>query len=394
MTKVHSLKNSDSIFNDDMQIYYDDFQKRVERSRFLVIGGAGSIGRAVSKLLFSMSASCLHVVDINENNLAELVRDIRSSLGYTTENFKTFTVDCGSPEFQYLMANEGPYDFILNLSAYKHVRSEKDPYTLMSMLRTNIINPKRILENCNSNTQSYFCVSTDKASDPENLMGASKLIMEQTLLNVQTPIKVNFARFANIAYSDGSLLDSFRRRFELCQPFSCPIGVQRYFMSSYEAAQLCLLTALYAKNGEIYFPKRRESLRLSNFVDLARTFLDGKGYEAVYFKSEDEARKNTVSLIDKKKWPVYIFQSDTTGEKDIETFFNETDNVVNTKFSSIGAISAVTTISGDQIDRFLGGLHDKLARGTWHKSDLVSQFHDVLMDFNYTDLFRYLDDRM
>jgi FlaA1/EpsC-like NDP-sugar epimerase len=237
-----------TLFGDDVDVLSDALSSLVKSSRFLVIGGAGSIGQAVTKEIFKRSPKVLHVVDISENNMVELVRDIRSTLGYIDGEFRTFAVDCGSSEFEALISSEGPYDYVFNLSALKHVRSEKDPYTLMRMLSVNIFNTLKTFRLARDNgAKKYFCVSTDKAANPVNMMGASKRIMEMFLMRESETMPISMARFANVAFSDGSLLHGFNQRFAKRQPFSAPNDVRRYFVTPQESGELCLMSGLLGK---------------------------------------------------------------------------------------------------------------------------------------------------
>ena len=262
------------LFDLDMAQNSETLAELVSKGRFLVIGGAGSIGQAVTKEIFKRNPVALHVVDISENNMVELVRDIRSSEGYGSGDFKTFAVDCGNVEFEALMANEGPYDYVFNLSALKHVRSEKDPYTLMRMIMVNVFNTIKTLRLAKKmGAKKYFCVSTDKAANPVNMMGASKRIMEMFLMRESLTQKISMARFANVAFSDGSLLHGFNQRFAKRQPFSAPNDVRRYFVTPQESGELCLLSSLLGDNRDIFFPKLSEKLHLITFSEIAIRYL-------------------------------------------------------------------------------------------------------------------------
>ena len=324
------------LFTDDVSKFSKDLDDIITNSKFLIIGAAGSIGQAVTKQLFKRNPLSLHCIDISENNLVELVRDLRSSIGYIDGDFKTFAVDSGSTEFQALMDKEGPYDYFFNLSALKHVRSEKDPYTLMRMTEVNIINTIKSLNLAKEmKSKKYFSVSTDKAAYPVNMMGASKYIMEMFLMRESFSQKISMARFANVAFSDGSLLHGFNQRIFKRQPFSIPNDIKRYFITSSEAGELCLLSCLLGLNREIFFPKPNKELKLTSFVDIAHNYLVNKGYEPYECSSEDEARKKVEDIISIKKWPCYYFASDTTGEKNFEEFFTSDEILDMSKFKMI-----------------------------------------------------------
>jgi FlaA1/EpsC-like NDP-sugar epimerase len=282
MNVLSLLGRKQPLFDNDILKFGKELSAQVSASRFLVIGGAGSIGQAVTREIFKRGPAVLHVVDISENNMVELVRDIRSTLGYIDGDFRTFAIDCGSREFSALMQASGDYDYVLNLSALKHVRSEKDPFTLMRLIQVNICNTLSTLrqaEQCGA--RKYFCVSTDKAANPVNMMGASKRIMEMFLMRESLNIPVSMARFANVAFSDGSLLHGFNQRFAKQQPITAPNDVRRYFVTPQESGELCLMSCILGRNREIFFPKLSESLDLARFSDIAVRFLNRLGYEAV-----------------------------------------------------------------------------------------------------------------
>ena len=383
------------LFTEDLRIYEEEIKRIVASSRFLVIGGAGSIGQAVVKELFSRGPKVLHVADISENNMVELVRDIRSSLGYIAGDFKTFAIDCGSVEFEAMYKKEGPYDYILNLSALKHVRSEKDPYSLMRLIRVNILNTIKTIDLAAvTGTKKYFCVSTDKAANPVNMMGASKRIMEMFLLEKSTGIDISTARFANVAFSDGSLLYGFRRRIEKNQPIAAPNDVRRYFVTGKESGELCLMSCLLGVNGDIFFPKLSPELNLVTFSSIAEKYLDSLGLEPVPCNSEEEARDLVHVLKEKRKWPCYFFKSDTTGEKDFEEFFTENEVLDVDRFKSIGIVKNTHKKSSDKLNAFLTGLNSLEKNVDWTKKDLLDFFYLLLPEFNHYETGKYLDNRM
>lgn len=365
----------------------------VRGARFLVIGGAGSIGQAVTREIFRRQPKALHVVDISENNMVELVRDLRSTIGYIEGDFSTFAIDCGGREFEALVRRQGPYDYVLNLSALKHVRSEKDPYTLMRMVEVNILNTVRTLQ-LTQGARKYFCVSTDKAANPVNMMGASKRIMEMFLMRESLAQKVSTARFANVAFSDGSLLHGFNQRFAKRQPISAPNDVRRYFVTPQESGELCLMSCLLGDNRDIFFPKLDEHLHLVTFAEIAVKYLARLGFEAVECASEDEARGRAAELIARKQWPCYFFQSDTTGEKDFEEFYTGEESLDFDRFAGIGVIRNEPLFDAAQLDAFTAEIAALRAAGTWDKEPLVRLFHRMIPGFGHKETGKYLDNRM
>ena len=383
------------LFDDDIFSRRKELEALVSNSRFLVIGGAGSIGQAVTREIFKRNPLALHVVDISENNMVELVRDIRSTLGYIDGDFRTFALDCGSNEYRALMnASEG-YDYVLNLSALKHVRSEKDPFTLMRLIEVNILNTIKTVEMAKAHgTKKYFCVSTDKAANPVNMMGASKRIMEMFLMRESQSIEISTARFANVAFSDGSLLHGFNQRFSKLQPISAPNDVRRYFVTPQESGELCLMSCLLGENRDIFFPKLSEQLHLTTFSDIAERFIKSLGYEPYYCATEEEARSQSSALIASKSWPCYFFKSDTSGEKDFEEFFTNNEILDMDRFQNLGVIKNEANYNSSMLDNFLEVIHELRNQKSWKKGQIVELFNEMITDFDHKETGKYLDGRM
>jgi FlaA1/EpsC-like NDP-sugar epimerase len=364
-------------------------------SRFLVLGGAGTIGQAVIKEIFIHNPKKLHVVDISENNLVELVRDLRSEYGYIDGDFQTFALDIGSPIYDAFIEADGQYDYVLNLSALKHVRSEKDSFTLMRMVEVNILNTiKTIHQSKAKGVKKYFCVSTDKAANPVNMMGASKRIMELFLMRESKDIAISTARFANVAYSDGSLLHGFKMRMEKIQPIVAPNDVRRYFVSKEESGQLCVMSALMGENRDIFFPKLDPETHLVKFSDLAIEFVKSRGYEPYLCDSENEARELAKTLPPEGKWPCYFSQSDTTGEKEFEEFFTEGETLDLERFEFLGIVKSQLQYDDALLNRFLEQIDTLRRRGSWTKESLVELFYELLPEFRHLETGKYLDAKM
>jgi FlaA1/EpsC-like NDP-sugar epimerase len=383
------------LFVFDISKHEEELSEIVSLSRFLVIGGAGSIGQAVTREIFKREPKALHVVDISENNVVELIRDIRSSLGYIKGDFRTFAIDCGKPEFGALMQWSGGYDYVLNLSALKHVRSEKDPFTLMRLIEVNILNTISTLAAAKaSGATKYFCVSTDKAANPVNMMGASKRIMEMFLMRASLEMSISTARFANVAFSDGSLLHGFNQRFAKHQPIAAPNDVRRYFVTPQESGELCLMSCLLGENRDIFFPKLNEDLHLTRFSDIASRYLSDLGYEAFECATEDEARDRAPELISKKQWPCYFFSSDTTGEKDFEEFFTVNEVLDMSRFDSVGVIKNAPIFDDKKLQHFTDTIQAMRLQPTWDKPEIVALFNTIIPDFAHMETGKYLDGRM
>jgi FlaA1/EpsC-like NDP-sugar epimerase len=383
------------LFTEDIQSSEQELMSIIPGSTFLVIGGAGSIGQAVVKELFRRNPKVLHVVDISENNLVELVRDIRSSMGYIDGDFQTFALDCGSPEFALFMESVGHYDYVLNLSALKHVRSERDPFTLMRMIDVNVLNTEKTLRlGQGAGIRKYFCVSTDKAANPVNLMGASKRIMELFLMRASEEICVSTARFANVAFSDGSLPHGFNQRILKRQPLSAPRDIRRYFVTAKESGELCMMSCLLGANRDIFFPKLSEELDLTTFADIAVRYLQALGYEPHVCATEDEARALVVELEPQRKWPCYFFDSDTTGEKDVEEFFTAHETLDMEQFKNVGIIKNVLVKGDNRPERFLAEIAALKGRSMWGKEEIVALFNEMLPELSHKEAHKNLDQRM
>lgn len=383
------------IFSDDISANSLYLKDVIRSSSFLIIGAAGSIGQAVTKEIFNRNPKLLHCVDISENNLVELVRDLRSSLGYIDGEFKTFALDAGSTEFERLFHSSRGYDYILNLSALKHVRSEKDPFTIMRMLNVNIFNTIETAKLAKEyDAKKYFCVSTDKAANPVNMMGGSKRIMEIFLNNIGNSLNISMARFANVAFSDGSLLCGFQNRIQKLQPIAAPNDIKRYFLSPQESGELCLLSCLLGDNKEIFFPKLSEQLHLTTFSDIAKKYLRSLGYESYECESEDEARDKLKSLINKNKWPCYFSSSDTTGEKDIEEFYTKDESLDLERFKDIGVLENSHNIDENSLNQFSESYLNLKNDDEITKEKLLNLYKICLPEFSHFEKEKFLDDKM
>ncbi|MEO5777853.1 MAG: UDP-N-acetylglucosamine 4,6-dehydratase [Flavobacterium sp.] len=395
MNVLELIGRSKALFSEDIANNSEALENIVSKSSFLVIGGAGSIGQAVTKEIFKRNPKKLHVVDISENNLVELVRDIRSSFGYINGDFQTFALDISSIEYDAFIESDGDFDYVLNLSALKHVRSEKDPFTLMRMIDVNVFNTeKTIKQSIAKGTKKYFCVSTDKAANPVNMMGASKKIMEMFLMKYSNDIVISTARFANVAFSDGSLLHGFNQRIQKKQPIVAPNDIKRYFVIPQEAGELCLMSCIFGETGDIFFPKLSESLHLITFAEIAKKYLNALGYEVDECQTEEEARHKTESQSLDKKWPCLFTQSDTTGEKDFEEFFTDNEVLNMNRFKNLGIIKSKTFIENDKIDIFSKTITEYKAKRKWSKEDLVTLFNYMIPEFNHKETGKYLDAKM
>lgn len=395
MSILSLIGRNQELFTDDILNNNEKLKQIVSYSTFLVIGGAGSIGQAVTKEIFKRNPEKLHVIDISENNMVELVRDIRSSFGYIDGDFQTFALDIGSSEYDAFIKADGKYDYVLNLSALKHVRSEKDPFTLMRMIDTNIFNTdKTIKQSIKNGTKKYFCVSTDKAANPVNMMGASKRIMEMFVHRNSLDIDVSMARFANVAFSDGSLLHGFNQRIQKNQPIVAPNDIKRYFVTPQESGELCLMSCIFGENRDIFFPKLSENLHLISFANIAVKYLENLGYEPYLCKTEDEARELAKTLPAEGKWPCLFTTSDTTGEKDFEEFFTDSETLDMKRFENLGVIKNKANFDEELLKSFEETMKDYKQNLSWTKEEIVKEFFTMIPDFGHKETGKYLDGKM
>ena len=396
MNKILELiDRSELLFSEDIICHSRHLTDAVSNSTFLVLGAAGSIGQAVTKEIFKRKPKKLHAVDINENNLTELVRDIRSSFGYCDVDFRTFALDIGSVEYDAFIESDGKYDYVLNLTALKHVRSEEDPFTLMRMIDVNIFNTdKTIKQSIDNGTKKYFCVSTDKAANPINMMGASKRIMEMFLMRRSLDINVSTARFANVAFSDGSLLHGFNQRIEKIQPIAAPNDIRRYFVTPQESGELCLMSCIFGENRDIFFPKLTKALHLISFSDIAVKYLKNNGFEPYLCETEDEARKLIKTLPEQGKWPCLFTKSNTTGEKNFEEFYTDKEILDMDRFKNLGIIKNSPEFDDEKLNYFENSMNNLKSSLSWTKPQILEQFFNLIPEFSYKDVGKYLDGKM
>lgn len=398
MNLLPIIGRQNRLLGQDFVEYGKELDEIVNKSKFLVIGGAGSIGQEVVKQIFKRNPKLLHVVDISENNLAEIVRDVRSSYGYTDGETEFFTLDFTTKEFDVFWQDKADYDYVLNLSALKHVRSDQFVFTLMRMINVNVIgtdNSMRLAQE--HGVKKYFAVSSDKAKNPANLMGSTKCIMEDVLFTNPYNATCSTARFANVAFSDGSLLHGFRQRLLKMQPITAPSDISRYFIIPEEAGELCIMSTVFGEHKDIFFPKEKdEELKLTDFPSIARKFLASMGYEAYEVDSEEEARSRVGELAADKKWPCYFFNSDTSGEKPFEEFYSEEDIVNWDRFNDIGIVKWKGQVDNifERAQSFLNKYHELRHKNTWHRDEVIEMIKTACPTLSYVDTGKFLSGRM
>jgi FlaA1/EpsC-like NDP-sugar epimerase len=388
-------ERDESCFKSDIDDNFNNIKSLVAGSRIAVVGAAGSIGAAVAKTLLKFSPKSLVLIDISENNLVELVRDLRSSQNVTMpDEFATLPIAMGSLEFNRYFAENRQFDYLFNLAAIKHVRSEKDVYCLIRMLNTNVLYMHNFLINNPYKFKKVFAVSSDKAANPANLMGATKMAMEQTLLYRAGEQEFSTARFANVAFSDGSLPYGFLKRIEKRQPLAAPNDIRRYFISHQEAGELCIMSAFTGENRDVFFPKFAEKKDEKTFSTIAEDLLQHLGYEPYICETEEEARDRTEELIPQKKWPCFFFKTDTTGEKDFEEFFVSEERVDLKRFNSIGVIKRDADENREAIEKFLNFANSAETDKQLTKSDYVKALESVVPTLKHIETGKNLDSKM
>ena len=388
--KYNSSVSSD-FFDLDIQKNFGLLSNCIKNKRILVIGGAGTIGSNYIKQILVFKPSSIFVVDHNENGLTELTRDLRSSnyLDYNPE-YLTYPVNLLSETFERLF-EKNSFDIISNFSALKHVRSEKDIISVEALIKNNIYGAIKLLELCVKKPPKFlFSVSTDKATNPVNIMGASKLIMEKIIISHKNKFRVSTARFANVSFSNGSLLDGFVNRLKKNQPLSCPADIKRFFVSEEQSGKICLLSTFLGESGDIFFPKLNSSKHQIYFKDIAINFLENNGYEPVIVHTEKQAKN--FKKENPKQYPILIFNSDTSGEKKFEEFYSNNDNLVLDNFSSLGIIkNKVNDLNLEGLKNDFDQVFESLKA---KKNDIIRVINKLLPNFNHIDKGKNLDSKM
>lgn len=390
------LGRTESFLKEDLELSGPKIKKEVEGAAILVIGAAGSIGGSFVRELVAYLPERLDLVDISENNLAEVVRDLRSSGTVLPDQFATFALDYGAPEMRALLG-ERHYDYVLNFSALKHVRSERDPFTLMRLLEVNVLSNARLIGWLREThvPKKIFAVSSDKAVRSGNLMGGSKAFMERVFLAHSDEIPFGSARFANVAFSDGSLLHGFKQRLEKRQPITAPDDVKRYFISHQEAGQLCLLGCFAGRNREITYSDFRPDRDMLTFSEIAKVFLKESGYEPFECSSEAEALKMASQLDESSTmWPCYFSSADTSGEKAFEEFVDPAEETDGTRFPTMGVITKPIDHGADRTLAAVKELSDLRDSGRWTVDEITEIVKKAVPEINHVQSLRNLDQKM
>lgn len=386
----------ESMFKADIENNKERISKEVQNSSLCVIGGAGSIGSSFIKAILPFRPSKLVVVDLNENGLAELTRDLRSTDGmYIPEEYRAYTLNFADPIFTRIFREEKGFDIVANFSAHKHVRSEKDKYSVQALIENNDIKAKKFMDLlCEYPPKHFFCVSTDKAANPVNIMGASKRVMEDMIMAYTDRFPITTARFANVAFSNGSLPDGWIARLMKQQPLAAPNDVKRYFVSPEESGQICMLACILGNNGEIFFPKLREE-QMITFDSFCKRFVKVAGYEEKICLSDSEAKKFAVQIDeDSKEYPVVYFSSDTTGEKSFEEFYIPGEKINTERFNALGVIEETIHRSIVEVEDFFAELERIFHKDEFTKAEIVAAFKSFLPNFRHEEKGKNLDQKM
>lgn len=390
------LNRAESFFAKDIEQNAEKLSQEIQGKSVLVIGGAGTIGSSYVKAVLKFKPSRLVVVDTNENGLTEVTRDLRSTKNqYIPDDFKTYPINFGTDVFYKLMDREGPFDIVANFAAHKHVRSEKDKYSIEAMIENNVFKANEFLQYLKKNPpQHFFCVSTDKAANPVNVMGASKKLMEDVIMAYSQDLPIKTARFANVAFSNGSLLDGYFSRLLKRQAFSCPSDVKRFFVSPEESGQICMLACMLGDSADIFFPKLEEN-QMMNFKDITISFLNEMGYEVDHCTSEEEAKEKALQLNkNSKSYPVYFFDTDTSGEKLYEEFYTSRDKLDMNSFDALGVIKNAERFEIDSINSRIENLKELLQKDNYDKKDIVAALSTFIPDFQHIETGKSLDQKM
>lgn len=388
-------KRAESMFLPDIDAHAAELAGAIEGKSVLVIGGAGSIGSSFIKAILPYKPAQLYIVDVNENALTELTRDLRSSGIVVPPVYCSYPMDYSSVTFRRMFRAHHGFEIVANFSAHKHVRSEKDIYSIEALLRNNVINAKGLLELLTEyELDTYFCVSTDKAANPVNIMGASKRIMEDLIFSYSDMLSVKTARFANVAFSNGSLPAGFLDRMSKQQPISAPSDIRRYFVSPAESGQICMLSAMLGNNREIFFPKLEEA-QMMTFDSIAENLLKVNGYEIDYCESDEEAVQKAVGLRrGSRKYPVHFSASDTSGEKAFEEFYTENELVDRGRFEALGVITDKAMPEKKEVEALIVSLNEVLENPLATKEEIVKTIASYIPDFKHIETGKSLDGKM
>lgn len=385
-----------SMFAIDIEANKDTLTTEIKGKKVCVIGGAGSIGSSFIKAVLRFEPASIVVVDLNENGLAELVRDVRSTEGlYVPEEFRCYTLNFADPIFERIFREEKGFDIVANFSAHKHVRSEKDKYSVQALIENNDIKAKKLMDLlCAYPPKHFFCVSTDKAANPVNIMGASKRIMEDLVMAYNTHFKVTTARFANVAFSNGSLPDGWIHRLQKKQPLAAPSDVKRYFVSPEESGQICMLACVLGNGGEVFFPKLGEDQMLT-FSAICDDFVKAEGFNKVECKNDDEARQYAANMsYESDSYPVVYFKSDTTGEKAYEEFYVPGEKVNMNRFMALGVVEQSARRNLYEVSSFFVELEAIFASPEFTKAEVVEAIKRFIPNFEHEEKGRNLDQKM
>lgn len=392
-----------SMFASDIEANKGTLSKEIHDKKVCVIGGAGSIGSSFIKAILHFEPKSVVVVDLNENGLAELVRDVRSTDGlFVPDEFRCYTLNFADPIFERIFHEEKGFDIIANFSAHKHVRSEKDRYSVQALIENNDIKAKKLMDLLTVYPpKHFFCVSTDKAANPVNIMGASKRIMEDLVMAYNKYFKVTTARFANVAFSNGSLPDGWLHRIQKQQPLAAPSDVKRYFVSPEESGQICMLACILGKPGEVFFPKLGEDQMLT-FSSICDDFIKAQGFEKDLCTSDEEAKKKAAALDSSfftlysslPKYPVVYFGSDTTGEKAYEEFYVPGEKIDMQRFQSLGVVEQTTRHNMDEVNTFFDKLEAIFHKDDFTKAQVVEAIKEFIPNFEHEEKGKNLDQKM
>lgn len=392
---TYITKRSKSLFETDIEANKSVLSKKIAGKSVLVIGGAGTIGSSYIKAILKFKPGKLFVVDTNENGLTELTRQLRSDANmFVPEDYRTYPMNFGDPVFQKMFLAEGPFHIVANFAAHKHVRSEKDKYSIEAMIDNNVFKAKAFLDLLvTQKPEHFFCVSTDKAANPVNVMGASKKLMEEVIMAYSDQLQITTARFANVAFSNGSLLAGYIERLFQNQPISCPSDVQRFFVSPEESGQICMLACMLGNSGEIFFPKLAAE-EMAYFKDITIDFFKASNRPILECQSEEEAKQTALTTTETDPYPVYFFDTDTSGEKLYEEFYTDSDVVDQETYTSLGVIKNARKLSQAEISTTIKELKTLMDSGNHDKSAIVELLKKHLPDFEHIETGKSLDQKM
>jgi FlaA1/EpsC-like NDP-sugar epimerase len=385
----------ESFFESDVKLHFEAISSAIKGKKIALFGAAGFIATQTLKSALAFSPREIVLIDVNENSLTDLIRTLRND--FQSNSLPVITpvlADVTSPRSLEIHRAHSDIELIWNFAAVKHVRSERDPISLFRMFDVNILGMKAIrdIADKSEKLESLFSVSTDKAANPVSFMGASKRIMEQVLFS-GTEVSTTSARFANVAFSSGSLLESWLKRIPAMQPVPVPKETRRYFVSPIESGQLCLLAATVGTSGKVTVPNLDPKDDLVDLAESLERILVSLKLTPVYFEDEEQAKHEAPRLSSQGKQAVLLTSRDTSGEKPFEEFVGKGE-VLSSLCNSLSEVASPTPLA-EKVTEMLSSLNDLKFQNIDTSLNTFEKIVEILVpQFKHEASTKSLDNRL